>query len=132
MSQMTPEEQKAYDTAVARIAQAEREGKTELDLSGLGLTELPPEIGRLTGLRVLELWRNRLMVVPDSLRELTQLRYLYLSGNQLTAVPDWLGELTQLRSLDLNGNRLTAVPDSLCECEFQRNCIKTRKSSVTV
>ena len=35
------------------IAQAATEGWTKLDLSGQGLTELPPEIGRLTQLETL-------------------------------------------------------------------------------
>lgn len=115
MSHMTSEEQAAYDKAAARIAKAEREGRTKLNLGGLYLTELPPEISRLTDLHVLILWKNRLTAVPDCLRELTQLQILNLSHNKLTAVPDWLGELTQLQPLNLSSNQLTAVPDSLRE-----------------
>ena len=38
----------AWQIARERIAQAEREQATALDLTNLGLTALPPEIGRLT------------------------------------------------------------------------------------
>ena len=99
MSHMTPEEQAAYDEAAARIAQAKREGSTELELSQLRLTELPPEIGRLTGLRVLDLWDNQLTGVSDCLRELKQLQILDLSRNRLTTVPDWLAFMPALKGL---------------------------------
>jgi internalin A len=36
-----------------RIEQAAAEGWTELDLAGLGLEELPPEIGKYTQLEML-------------------------------------------------------------------------------
>ncbi len=43
------------------IAQAEREGWDELDLSDKDLTELPPEIGSLTQLTSLNLSFNQLV-----------------------------------------------------------------------
>ena len=46
------------DELIALIDQAAEEGWTELDLSGEGLTELPPEIGRLTQLEVLTLGKQ--------------------------------------------------------------------------
>ena len=97
MSNMTPEEQAAYDEAAARIAQAEREGWTELDLRSLDLTELPPEIGRLTGLRSLNLRQsaNGRSRQPARTDPTSKPRPQH---NQLTAVPDWLGELTQLQT----------------------------------
>ena len=41
------------DELLALIDQAVDEGWTELDLSGKGLTELPPQIGKLTQLETL-------------------------------------------------------------------------------
>ena len=41
------------DELLALIDQAAEEGWTELDLSGRGLTALPPEIGKLTQLEKL-------------------------------------------------------------------------------
>jgi hypothetical protein len=37
----------SYQAAVQKIEQAAAEQWEELDLSGMGLTELPPEIGQL-------------------------------------------------------------------------------------
>ncbi|MGB3237150.1 MAG: hypothetical protein WBB29_02570 [Geitlerinemataceae cyanobacterium] len=43
------------EEAGRRIEQAAAEGWTELDLAGLGLTELPPEIGKCLPLESLVL-----------------------------------------------------------------------------
>src|SRR5262245_20239781 len=79
------------------IKQAAQEGWDKLDLSGRSLTELPPEIGRLT-----------------------ELKYLYLGtiwseegyqNNLLTRLPLELSRLVNLQILDLTGNHLISLPD---------------------
>jgi len=47
-----------YDQVLGRIQEAKDSGATELDLSEIGLVELPPEIGQLTKLQVLNLSYN--------------------------------------------------------------------------
>ncbi|MEG3987626.1 hypothetical protein QUA13_10810 [Microcoleus sp. S28C3] len=64
------------EEAVRRIDQAAEENLTELDLSGLGLEELPPEIGKCTQLETLLLGKwdeekeerlgNKLTEFPDA------------------------------------------------------------------
>ena len=66
----------AYRKAEQKIEAARRSRATKLDLSDMGLTEL-----------------------PESLGQLTQLQSLNLTDNQLTALPESLGQLTQLQSL---------------------------------
>ncbi|MEO1668364.1 MAG: hypothetical protein AAFU54_27260, partial [Chloroflexota bacterium] len=44
-----------YEIALERIEAAARTNATALDLSGLELTEVPPEIGQLTALQRLDL-----------------------------------------------------------------------------
>jgi len=70
-----------------RIKQAAKDGVTTLNLSGMGLTELPPEIGQLTQLTQLELGNNQLTALPQEIGQLTQLTELHIWGNQLTALP---------------------------------------------
>ncbi|MCK6628610.1 MAG: leucine-rich repeat domain-containing protein [Anaerolineae bacterium] len=48
------------------IEQAARDKVTLLNLSSKGLTKLPPEIGQLTDLRVLDLSRNQLTMLPPN------------------------------------------------------------------
>ncbi len=75
------------DELLERIQRAKREEEKGLDLSGEGLTELPPEIGQLS-----------------------QLQVLGLSDNQLTELPPEIGQLSQLQGLDLRSNQLTELP----------------------
>jgi len=95
------------------VDRAAAEGWTELNLSSQRLTELPPEIGQLTSLTVLDLWKNQLTVVPPEIGQLTSLTKLDLSSNKLTAVPPDIGQLTSLTVLDLWKNQLTAVPSEI-------------------
>jgi internalin A len=104
----TPEE-----TALARIRSAAETGATELDLSRLGLTVLPPEIGGLASLQNLCLGGNQLTVLPPEIGQLASLQSLDLWGNQLTALPPEIGGLASLQSLDLSWNQLTALPPEI-------------------
>jgi len=102
----------AYRRAEEKIEEALRTGATVLDLSGMGLAELPESLGRLTQLEVLALTDNHLTSLPDWFGRLTQLEMLWLGNNGLTLLPDWFGRLTQLKALDLTGNGLTSLRDS--------------------
>jgi internalin A len=50
--------------AVRRIEQATEEKLTKLDLSGLELEEVPPEIGKCTHLVKLDLSNNQITSIP--------------------------------------------------------------------
>ena len=84
---------------------------------GIGLTgEIPPELGSLTHLRVLDLSTNQLTgPIPPELGNLSRLESLFLWGNQLTgSIPPELGQLSQLRTLSLWYNQLTGpIPPEL-------------------
>jgi len=77
-----------------------------LDLSNLGLTELPtlPE-----GLRILYCSNNRLDKLPDTLPN--SIRLINCSYNQLTTLPETLP--ASLVYLSCSYNRLTHLPDTL-------------------
>jgi hypothetical protein len=128
--------QTPYDIALQRIEEARLDEATHLDLIGLGLTELPPEIGQLTQLQVLvlsnnklirlptelgklinlqELWlnNNQLSVLPIEFEQLRQLQYLTLSDNQLLKLLSEIGQLTQLEFLYISNNRLTHLPPEI-------------------
>lgn len=115
----------AYRQAEQLIRRAFHERATELDLSNLGLTELPEEIGQLIELKVLNLgydWtdsrkdkkkKNKLTVLPECLSQLTQLQSLNLSYNLLVTIPKEISHFAQLQILDLSNNQLTALPEWL-------------------
>ena len=90
-----------------------------LELSESGLSgSIPPLLGDLHELRVLDLWRNSLTgEIPEELGSLSNLETLRLGGNtEITGpIPPELGNLTNLRELWLgDGIQLSGeIPDSL-------------------
>ncbi|XP_020595550.1 protein TOO MANY MOUTHS [Phalaenopsis equestris] len=79
---------------------------------------IPPELGNLTSLRVLDLHGNRLEdSIPSSFSSLISLQLLDLSSNQLSGVVPELNS-PSLSVLDLNHNHLHCrIPSSLSKCE---------------
>jgi len=98
---------KATKKPTGELTKADFEKVTELHLSNNKLTEVPKDLEKLTQLKELDLWHNKLTDVKG-LEKLTQLTHLVLQNNQLTSVKG-LEKLTQLRHLDLDGNQLTDV-----------------------
>ena len=111
------------EEAVRRIHRAAEEKLTQLDLSGLDLEELPPEIGKCTQLETLLLAKfdeekrgwvgNKLTKFPDAVLQLTNLKILNLSRNQITAIPEAIGKLSNLTGLSLSDNQITEIPDAI-------------------
>ena len=114
------------------IDKAADEGQTELDLAGLGLEELPPEIGKCTQLETLVLGKaekwgwvdgkvipqlitNQLTALPEELRSLENLRSINLTGNPFGTIPELLLEMKQLESLNLSSIDLTEIPEAIAQ-----------------
>ena len=55
-----------HKASLVTITLAAVEGRTELDLSGHGISQLPTEIGQLTNLQRLSLSDNPLTMLPES------------------------------------------------------------------
>jgi internalin A len=83
---------------------------TALDLSGLQLTRLPPEISQLDRITSLNLSENHLTTLPAEIGQLASVRDLNLSDNRLTSLPAEIGRLSELRYLALWGNKLKSLP----------------------
>ena len=94
----------------------------ELGLGGIDLTLLPPELGRLTELRKLQMWNGaeyRFNTVtggiPPEFGSLAKLEILDVTENYLSGpIPAELGQLTNLSVLRLGGNDLSGpIPGEL-------------------
>ncbi len=85
-----------------------------LNLSGLGLTELPEKLRNrnISHLENIDISNNNLEALPGWITELRELKGLNLSRNFLRELPQDLGKLS-LRVLWLSGNQLMSLPDSL-------------------
>ncbi len=88
---------------------------TWLRLHGNQLSTLPESLGELSSLTSLDLDDNQLSTLPESLGELSSLITLHLHGNQLSTLPESLGQLSSLRLLRLGSNQLSTLPESLGE-----------------
>ncbi len=86
-----------------------------LDLSGQNLQNPPPEISRLTSLRILNLSRNGIKELPDFVFGLPHLETLILSHNMIACLPDKMAELKWLKKLDLQDNRFTMIPQVILQ-----------------
>jgi hypothetical protein len=104
-----------YEEALRLIEWATETGATELDLGYEGLTELPPELFKLTNLTWLNLYNNQLAALPLELFQLEQLTTLNFSNNDLTSLPPEIVRLTNLRELLLRGNPLVSPPIEIAE-----------------
>ncbi len=112
-------------TALSLINQAYEEGWEELDLSGMELTELPPEIGKLVQLKRLILGKddrdqrkrygNSLTDLPKEIQQLQQLEELSLPYNKFIVIPESVTQLPNLKFLDLNDNEVNSIPDSIAQ-----------------
>lgn len=81
-----------------------------LDLTNNQLTNIPREISQLKKLKKLDLYGNRLTNLSDSILELTQLEELNLWGNEIDAIPTSIANLSKLRELNIGSNQLTQLP----------------------
>ncbi|TFL16865.1 leucine-rich repeat domain-containing protein [Jannaschia formosa] len=98
-----------WDEAVRRVRAARENGEDRLDLSGLQIDSLPPEIADLTNLQLLDL--NGTRINDAGLRRitgLTALQILVLDNTQITdAGLSHIANLTALGYLVLNNTQIT-------------------------
>ncbi len=113
----------AYKVAQHRIQIAKDEWTTTLDLSYLGLTKVPPEIGELKWLLALYLGQNKLKTVPPEIGKLRRLASVSLFDNQLIALPSEITQLTNLQILSLKGNTDLSIPPEILARERDAQAI---------
>lgn len=91
----------------------EKQAWTTLDFSGVGISNLNPEVWRFAFLTCVYLNNNRLTVLPKELGLLKGLTRLDVSGNQITSIPPQLGMLTNLKEFLLFDNDIQVIPNEL-------------------
>lgn len=83
----------------------------------LQLEQIPPTIGLLKNLVILNLCNNRLRQVPKQLGLLQNLQMLYLGLNQLQMLPTAIGNLKELVYIGLSDNKFSSVPKCLANLQ---------------
>jgi hypothetical protein len=81
-----------------------------LILSDNCISELPPSIGKLTGLRKCMLAGNCIKSLPPEMAQCRELELLRLAANELDELPEWLLQLPKLSWLALAGNPCLLSP----------------------
>jgi Leucine-rich repeat (LRR) protein len=127
----------SYQEAERRIKSCRESGGKILDLSRLGLDQIPPElaeltnltelslcgnrlktlpgfIGKLTSLERLDISHNRISNLPKEMANLSALKTINISYNKFTELPEYLGKLTALETLEDTGNKIPALPEDIC------------------
>jgi len=113
---------RAYNEALLRIKECLNRNSKELELSRLGINEIPFEISQLTQLQILYLSDNQITEIPESISNLTSLVIFDLSGNQITEIPESISNLTSLQYLHLSGNQIE-IPEEILSQYFNPKVI---------
>ena len=82
----------------------------KINLSGLGLTEIPAEVFQHTNLNKLVLSRNAITRIPKEIAKLKKLEVLDLTYNELDSLPAPVFKLPKLRVLAVGHNRIKKFP----------------------
>jgi len=88
---------------------------TKLNLHQSGITSLPPSIGRLQNLKVLDLsWTKKLLELPEEIGDLSSLNELDLAGSKIESLPSSIGRLQDLQNLNLSWTKnLLTLPEEI-------------------
>ena len=122
-----------YYKALKKIEQVTKDDKKKLDLSGLGLEELPLEIEQLSNLTHLDLSNNSLSSLPLGIEQLSNLTHLDLSNNSLP-IPLEIIEKSDEPATIINYISQKHLPKSLHEAKMLlvgqgnvgKTCLKER------
>ncbi|KRX46390.1 CCR4-NOT transcription complex subunit 6 [Trichinella sp. T8] len=80
---------------------------TALFINDNELERLPPEISKLSKLKVLDASNNRIRSLPSELGDILTLEQLHLNNNLIRTLPFEIGKLYNLKILALHGNPLS-------------------------
>jgi len=109
----TAEQNSNANEAELRILSCRGGKSCFLDLSDLGLSEVPDEIKNMPYLRTINLSENCLTELPDFICSYASLESLDVSYNRLSHLPDGIGSLGSLERLNARCNQLSAIPESI-------------------
>lgn len=125
-----------FNSAKERIASAVSAGKKSINISRLGLKEIPKELFEVSDLQELYLGNNQLSDLPKEFANLKELRMLSMQRCQLTKIPEVLFKLNNLHTLNLSRNKIESIPESidlltgLKNLTLAKNQIKTIPSTI--
>ncbi len=118
------------DPIQSLIREVQESQANRLDLTGMGLYEIPKEVFELSHLTELEIMNNQITELPPEIEKLENLRILKLSANRIKALPPQIWNLENLEILLADENEISEIPipstfpESLAQLSMARNHIK--------
>ncbi|MDR0412133.1 MAG: AAA family ATPase [Treponema sp.] len=91
----------------------ETETMQSLNISMNKLEEIPSFIMTFSSLEALDASSNRLKKLPDAVTTLLFLKKLKINDNDLTELPENIDKLAMLETLDVSRNKLVKLPESV-------------------
>ncbi|MDB5223158.1 MAG: GTPase [Chitinophagaceae bacterium] len=102
-------------TAIEKIEHAIHNKKDTIDLTCLGLSEIPEKLRELKALESINISSNNLEKLPDWFQEFTELKVLDARSNKLKALFHGLGNLQNLISINVRNNQFDEIPYEIRE-----------------
>lgn len=87
----------------------------KLTLRNTPTTSLPPEIGTLTNLRVLDISGTRIKQLPEEIGKCIHLKSIIANASRLEGLPSSIGNLKKLRNLNVGYCRIASIPEEIGE-----------------
>ena len=84
-----------------------------LDLVGNIIEEIPEWIGKLKTHKEINAVTNKIKRIPESIGQLTSLQFLNLSKSEIKELPNSIGNLKSLKELLLYSNKIKELPDTI-------------------
>jgi internalin A len=84
-----------------------------LDLSQMGLTEVPSVVSTLLDLKILWIQDNDISELPEFVGALPQLSQIRCYNNRITEIPKSLGNLLSLQVVWAHNNQISVIPREL-------------------
>ena len=106
-----------------KIRHAKRGNERSIDLSGMGLIELPVEINQLTNLESINVSGNRLTSLRG-IEALQDLRAVNAQNNNIAQLHEEFQELEKLESLNLVGNPIVNQNPQLARIENNASVVQ--------
>lgn len=91
------------------IAKCKEENNELLDLSNLGLNEIPEEAWELSHIQNLDIHGNHLNELPPEIVKLCNLKYLHINRNYISDLPDSIEGLHHLAAIYASDNAFTSL-----------------------
>ena len=89
----------------------------KLRLRNTKVSSLPPEIGNLTNLRVLDISGSAIKEIPSEIEKCVHLKLIIANASQLSVIPASIGNLKKIRNINFAYCKIKELPTAFAQLE---------------